>query len=278
MSDNRCSCSPTPRENVCIDTYRVLDSCRDRDCFEDVRVYLCDFGQEIINHTTNVRVKRAELAGAYVGVERIQFNRGFYQVVVRIYVRLTFEACVCQGRVQEFEGVAAVEKRVVLYGSEGNVNIYRSGTSCGFCSALEADVCNYSSNMPIAVLETVDPVVLGVKVAEPSSACHCYCCCGCEEIPASVLGTNGGVLNEYDGQNRLYVSLGFFSVIRIERPAQYLVTAQEYSVPDKECMVSDEDDPCSIFRSMAFPTNEFSPPGLSQLVQKSDTSCSCRGK
>ena len=41
------------REAVCIETNRILDSCRDRDCFEDVKVILTDFGSEIIEHTTN---------------------------------------------------------------------------------------------------------------------------------------------------------------------------------------------------------------------------------
>ncbi len=278
MSDNRCSSGSVGRENVCIDTYRVLDSCRDRDCYEDVRVYLCDFGQEIIDHTSNVRVKRAELAGAYVGVEPIQFNRGFYQVVVRIYVRLCFEACVCAGRTQEFEGMAVVEKRVILYGSEGSVNIYRSGACGGFCQSHEVDCSNYSSNMPVAVLETVEPVVLGVKVVEPCNPCTCYCCCSCEDIPQGMLAPSQGALGEHEGHNQLYVSLGFFSVIRIERPAQYLISAQEYCVPDKECVVSNDEDPCAIFRSMAFPTNEFCPPGLSKLKDSYDGGCGCKGR
>lgn len=66
-----------------------------------------------------------------------------------------------------------------------------------------------------------------------------------------------------EGCNRLYVSIGMFSVIRLERPAQYLVSAAEYSVPDKECApATNEDDPCSLFRTMAFPVNEFYPPAL----------------
>ncbi|MBR3423939.1 MAG: hypothetical protein IKG80_05555, partial [Clostridia bacterium] len=28
------------RDTVCIDTYRVLDSCRDKDCFEDAQANL----------------------------------------------------------------------------------------------------------------------------------------------------------------------------------------------------------------------------------------------
>ena len=72
-----------------------------------------------------------------------------------------------------------------------------------------------------------------------------------------------GELTDEDCENRLYVSLGIFSVIRIERPAQYLINASDYAVPDKECTVAEEDDPCKLFRSMAFPVQEFSPPALS---------------
>ena len=57
----------------------------------------------------------------------------------------------------------------------------------------------------------------------------------------------------------LTVSLGFFSVVRIERPAQYLVNAVEYTVPEKECAAPIVEDACSLFRQMAFPVSEFSP-------------------
>ncbi|MCI8590654.1 MAG: hypothetical protein HFE77_08115, partial [Clostridiales bacterium] len=49
------------KEVVCIDCNRVLDSCRDKDCFENVEVFLTEFGEEIINNTTSVRIKNAEL-------------------------------------------------------------------------------------------------------------------------------------------------------------------------------------------------------------------------
>lgn len=74
-----------------------------------------------------------------------------------------------------------------------------------------------------------------------------------------------GSLTDSDGFRKLVVSLGFFSVVRIERPAQYLVNAVEYSVPDKECLPVKDDDPCSVFRTMAFPMNEFYPPSVSNL-------------
>jgi hypothetical protein len=63
--------------------------------------------------------------------------------------------------------------------------------------------------------------------------------------------------NEDEGRRYLAVSLGIFSIIRIVRPAQYVISATEYIIPDKECISPSEDDPCSVFRSMAFPAAEF---------------------
>ena len=62
------------------------------------------------------------------------------------------------------------------------------------------------------------------------------------------------------GGHILLVSFGIFSIIRLIRPAQYLIHASEYVIPDKECVAAAEDDPCAIFRSLSFPTREFSPP------------------
>ena len=85
------------------------------------------------------------------------------------------------------------------------------------------------------------------------------CCCAAEEIPDRALAFLSDPLSECP--SCLTVSLGFFSVIRIERPAQYLVSAVEYNVPDKECAAPVMEDACSLFRQMSFPTAEFSPSG-----------------
>ena len=54
MPDNRNS-SPCfgGRDTVYIDTNRILDSCRDKDCFEDVPVYLTDVGNETVDRSSN---------------------------------------------------------------------------------------------------------------------------------------------------------------------------------------------------------------------------------
>jgi hypothetical protein len=243
---------------VCIDTKRVLDCCRDRDCFEDVRVYLTAFGEDILSNSTNVRTRSAKLIWAYVGVDPIPFNNGFYQVTVRYYIKLEFESCLSIGKSQTFCGIAVLEKDVILYGGEGRVTSYSSSPNNNYCSI--SDLNTVGSNDPIAVVETVEPVVLGTKVMDCSCSCNRSCCgCDCSEIPNAICGCiDGELIINSDCSVNLYVSIGIFSVVRIEREAQLLIQATDYSVPDKECTTATNDDnPCTLFSTIAFPVNQF---------------------
>ncbi|MBO5899041.1 MAG: hypothetical protein J6R04_08525 [Clostridia bacterium] len=261
MADNRFPCAPscsTGKETVCIETQRILDSCRDRDCYEDVRVFLTDFGNEMLERTNSIRVKHACIAYSSIHLDPVPFNRGFYTVHIRYYVKLDLEACIGGGRGQEIDGVAVLEKKVVLYGSESCVNIFKSNPDTSdYCA--EPTPCGQSRNVPVAVVEVVDPIVLGVGVKEKDK---CRCCCCCCDIPEQVSSHLGGSLTDHNADRYLTVSLGIFSVVRIVRPAQYLVEATEYCVPDKECIAHEEDDPCCMFRGMPFPVSEFCPPSL----------------
>ncbi len=266
------------RDMICIDTYRVLDSCRDKDCFEDVRVYLTGCGQEIIERTNAVRAKCAKVVWACIDIDHVPFNRGFYQLFIKIYVKIIFEACIGPGNIQEFEGVAVVEKKVILFGGEGNVNVFKSELShSGFCGCSSGRV-NPASSLPVAILETVDPIILNTKIAEPHKSCKCCCCCSVDEIPDCVCAGLSSDLTDEPNGAVLLVSLGFFSVVRIERPAQYLISGVEYCVPEKECVLPPVEDPCCLFRQMAFPTAEFSSgavnPGL--LTGDGDKKCGCQ--
>ena len=247
---------------VAIDCNRILDSCRDKDCFENTRVYLTDCGRDIINNTSTVRVKNTKVVGTCINVEPVRFNRGFYQVFIRFYTKLCCEGCAGPGRTREFEGIAVCEKHVILYGSEGDVSIFRSDPDRNsFCcpDTFDGDV---ETNAPVAVCEVVDPIALSCCVSEERRPC---CCCAAD-IPDSVLNALDGNIENDDGDgNRLYCTLGFFSGIRIERPAQILVNADEYSVPDKQCMDMGDEDPCAVFGRMSFPTYKFAPPTLCDL-------------
>ena len=256
MADNKFSCSgnaAAAREAFGIETGRILDACRDRDCFEDVRVYLTPVGEDLITRTGTVRVKKACISGANIVTESIQFNCGFYSVDVKFYVTATFEVCVPVGTAQEFTGIAVVEKRVVLYGGESNVNVFRSVEGGSYCSIPELVCC--AKKNPEAVVEVLDPIVLGAKILDSADECHC--CCRCCDIPEQITDQVGG-LNDEDGNGRyLVISLGFFSVIRLVRNGQFLIQASEYCLPDKECVSPSEDNPCSTFRNIPFPAAEF---------------------
>ena len=67
------------RGTVCIDTKRVLDCCRDRDCYENSRVYLTEFGEETVAAATSVRTKTARTVCVNVGLEEVPFNCGFFR-------------------------------------------------------------------------------------------------------------------------------------------------------------------------------------------------------
>lgn len=256
MADCRfpCGVSGSQKDTVCIESNRILDSCRDRDCFENTRVFLTGFGNDIIARTGAVRARSADIIWTTIGVDPIQFNHGFYSVSIRYFVRIVFEACVGNGRSQEFDGLAVLDKNVILYGGESGVSVFRSNPDeSGFCAIPEP--CQCHANLPTAVVEVVDPVVLGVKITDERNCCHCACTSA--DIPSPVAACLSGEL-QHDGHERvLSVSLGIFSVIRLVRPAQFVISATEYTVPDKECCEVTENDPCSVFRKMAFPVAEF---------------------
>ena len=118
----------------------------------------------------------------------------------------------------------------------------------------------------MSTVEVVDPVILDTRILEKASDCNCCCCC-CREndLPETVLSSFDTPLmfdDDDNGKRYLAVSLGIFSVIRIVRPAQFLIQAAEYCIPEKECCPVEEDDPCNVFRSMPFPTAEFCTQGM----------------
>ena len=65
------------------------------------------------------------------------------------------------------------------------------------------------------------------------------------------------------GQRRLFVTLGQFSIVRLERDAQLVIPVLDYSIPTKECCDaaggSCSEDPCEMFSRIPFPAKQFSP-------------------
>ena len=150
------------REAVCIHTKKIYDSCKDKDCIEDLRFYPTQNCQAVIDRAISIKAGKAELLYVYIDVEPIGFNRGFYTVDVRYYYRVTADAFIGAARPVEVCGLCVFDKRVILFGSEGSAKVFTStGKNCG------SDIQGLpATTAPTAVVESVDPIILGMKLVE----------------------------------------------------------------------------------------------------------------
>ena len=261
-------------EAVCIHTKKIYDSCRDKDCIEDLRFYPTMASQEILCRSQSVKGGKAELLYTYIDVEPVVFNRGFYTVDMRYFYRVTLNAyCSCP-RPVEIEGLCVFDKRVILFGSEGNAKIFSSQVRI---DALDRQMIE-RSNLPIAVVEAVDPIVLDAKLVD---CCQNRCCdCDICEIPSCVCRCFASERTMGDDSRRVFVTLGQCSIIRLERDSQLLIPVYDYCLPDKECPGGcGSDDPCQLFQNIAFPVEEFFPPNTLEIpgdYEGAKQFCSCR--
>ena len=260
------------REAVCIHTKKIYDSCKDKDCIEDLRFYPTQNCQAVIDRAISIKAGKAELLYVYIDVEPIGFNRGFYTVDVRYYYRVTADAFIGAARPVEVCGLCVFDKRVILFGSEGSAKIFSSKYRSG-----EPDIPMLRrSNLPEAVVEAVDPIVLDARIVENS--CRRDCDCDLCEVPAFISECFNGELCGGDDSRRIYITLGQFSIVRLERDSQLLVPVYDYCMPEKECSCGSTDDPCCLFRNISFPVGEFFPPNTVSLpedYEEAKNFCAC---
>ncbi len=67
-------CGPEDRPNaLSIHTRKITDSCRDKDCIEDLRVYLTKSSQAVLDTAAGAKVRCGELLYTYIDVETDTF-------------------------------------------------------------------------------------------------------------------------------------------------------------------------------------------------------------
>ena len=97
------------------------------------------------------------------------------------------------------------------------------------------------------------------------------------QIPGNIRSLFDDELVLSSDRRRLYVTLGQFSIIRLERDAQLIVPVLDYAIPTKEC--SDNpgcaEDPCELFSRIPFPTRQFAPNGCDSRCRDDDDPCRC---
>ena len=138
------------REAVCIHTKKIYDSCRDKDCIEDLRFYPKLQCVDIINRALSVKGGSAKLLYVYVDVEPVSFNRGFYTVDMRFFYSVTLQAYLSCPVPVTVEGLCVFDKRAILFGSEGGAKSF-SSDSPSVCSCQDL----MGSSLPTAHVEAI---------------------------------------------------------------------------------------------------------------------------
>ncbi len=259
MSDQRkdtLCCNPQDlRQAMSIHTRKITDSCKDKDCIEDLRVYLTKGSQALLENATGVRVRSAELLYTHIDVEPVAFDRYHYCIDVTFYYRILADATVGCNHPATLYGLAVFNKRAVLCGEDSKAHVYSSDTRMHSPDGIS----HYHANYPTAVVEVLDPMVLGSKVKD---VCECkYRDDMAVTVPEIICRLFDEELICCDEHRRLFVTLGQFSIIRMERDAQLVVPVLDYAIPTKDCCDTPGgcEDPCEMFSKIPFPEQQFAP-------------------
>jgi len=243
-------------EAVCVHTDKIYDSCRSKDCLENLRVYIPSSYQDTLDNAINIKCTKAEIIWVFPDIEAVPFNRGYYSVDLRYYFRITLAAFTGNCKPVMIEGLSTFDKKVILFGSEGNAKIFASQFRE---NAFDAQLWK-KTNMPNAIVEVVDPIVLGAKLVEVRDNCCCNDSFDLAQVPESVCNVFGEQFVTGGDAKRAYVTLGIFSIVKLERKAQLLIPAYDFCIPENECVGSTDDSPCDLFDRIEFPVDEFFPP------------------
>lgn len=247
--------SAQPRENVCIDAYRVYDSCGDKNCLTDLPVYFTPPAQAMIDKANNVRIKDVDVITVYIDLEPVPFHRGFYSVDMTYFFEVELDVFMAPAAMPVcVKGLSIFNKKAVLYGSEGNVKIFSSDATINDPDQQNAP----SKNLPKATVQVAKPIGLSAKLGK-NVCCYAPCC----RIPKCITNRFGGEFCSETSKN-VAVTIGIFTIVQIERNVQMLVPSYDFCIPHKECTTS-TDDPCEMFDRIEFPTEEFFPPRVTDI-------------
>lgn len=245
------------KEAVCIDAFRIYDSCADKDCLSNLRVNFTESGQHMIDQACSVRLKDVNVITTYVNLEPVPFNKGFYSVDMTFFFEVNLELFLSPSSSPvNVSGLSIFDKKVVLFGSEGSVKVFNSTANTNNLEYINAA----SKNLPKATVQVAKPIGLDAKLrtCNQQNGENIY------SIPDWINQRYGGEILTQNLGNTVFVTIGIFTVVQIERNVQILVPTYDFTLPEKEC-VTTTDDPCELFNKLEFPTEEFFPPRVTDL-------------
>ena len=203
----------------------------------------------MIDKATNVRLRDAEVCNVSIDVQPVPFHKGFYSVDMTFFFDVCLDVFMAPNSIpMPVKGLSVFSKRVVLFGSSGNVKVFSSD-----CNDSDEYINSPKRTCPKATVQTAEPIPLSAKLCEHKKTCSMPC-----HIPECVLKRYGGDFEVENAEKEVLVSIGLFTIIQLERNVQVLIPAYDFCIPHKKCVTASE-DPCDLFSSIEFPTNEFFP-------------------
>lgn len=130
--------------------------------------------------------------------------------------------------------------------------------------------------MPNACVSVVDPIILAARVGCCRKACNDNCCDSCcdnccdpccghccnIELPDEICREFSGEFTHCQPERCVFVTIGLFTIVQLERSVQMLIPAYDFCIPNKECLAGNNTttDPCEVFKDVKFPISDFFPP------------------
>ena len=261
---------PKITDAVCINTARVYDSCADRSCVSGLPVTFTDTALAVLANAVSVRPRSAEILNVFSEIERVPFNTGYYSVDATYYFRVLLDVYTQQPASPEtVEGLCVYSKKSILYGADGSVKMFSSE----FTPEVDTQAAPVTTN-PRAVIQVASPILLAAQYNPDADASDVVT----PLIPESVGRRFNGEFRRQTDENAPLVSvtIGLFSIVRMERDVQLLIPAYDFCRPTKQC-AGDPEDPCDAFSRMDFPMNEFFPPEQADAAETFDPTDGCTG-
>lgn len=247
------------RGDFCIDTYRIYDSCREQNCFENLPVFLTDITLGRLGAQKDLQAKQIKILGVKLKRTSVPFQDG----LIRIGATYYFSATLTNGT-DYYSGLAIGNKEYCLYAGKSDTVTFRACVSENECSGDE-----------FATRQT--PLLVVLECAEPIPLCTEFRSFIPENAPNKGLEIPRFIADNFEGTFQVAqspkgfftVTVGLFSIIKTERKNSIVVPACDYCIPGAKCTdQAPSEDPCTFFGKMPFPMEEFYPdlrPGKPRL-------------
>ena len=245
---------PAPTRSEPILALKIYDSCRAKNCLTpaDLGPALCLNGEPVQppENAQSVSIENLHISRITIlSKEASKFRRGFWDIEVQYDFDYLLRFTSRGGKeITSIPATNSFAQRVSLFGSVGS----EVAMATDLVRGVEATM----SGEPFVLVEAK---AIGLAAEIRRNFCH-------NENPR---GHGSEELDGFEGveqlhhhhrnRDRVLVTIGLFSMIKLFRLVSLLVESRGFVIPDK-CRNILPQNPCDFFEELDFPMDSFSPP------------------